>query len=387
VTVLAALGVLALLIWLSIALARGFFWTIGGDKLLPTERCGEIRRVAVVIPARNEAGSIAETIESLLKQQLSGPLHVFLVDDDSSDGTSDVARSTAARLSASDRLDVLRSSSLPHGWTGKLWAVSQGIAEATRWQPDFLLLTDADISHAPDNVSRLIAVAERDSYDLTSLMVKLRCSSVAERLLIPAFVYFFLLLYPPAWIQNRRRKAAGAAGGCMLVRPAALEQMGGIESIGGEIIDDCALARGVKRSGGTVWLGLTPSTISHRAYESFAEIERMISRTAFNQLQHSALLLAGTVLGLICTYLLPLGLFIGGALGGHQLRVMVLGGAAWLLMTITYLPMVRFYGLNQAWALTLPLAAVFYMGATVHSAWKHWTGRGGEWKGRAQDRR
>ena len=247
------------------------------------------------------------------------------------------------------------------------------------------MLSDADISHAPDNVSRLIAVAERHGYDLTSLMVKLRCSSVAERLLIPAFVYFFLLLYPPAWIQNRRRKAAGAAGGCMLVRPAALERMGGIESIRGEIIDDCALARGIKRSGGTVWLGLTPTTLSHRAYEGFAEIERMISRTAFNQLQHSTFVLAGTVIGLIGTYLLPVGLFIGGALG-HQQVAMALGSAAWLLMTTTYLPMVRFYGLNPAWALTLPLAAIFYLAATIHSAWKHWTGRGGEWKGRAQDR-
>ena len=315
-----------------------------------------------------------------------GPLHVFLVDDESSDGTAEVARYVAVRLDASAKLSVLRSRPLPDGWTGKMWAVSQGVAEATSWQPDFLLLTDADISHAPDNVSRLIAVAERHGYDLTSLMVKLRCSNFAEQLLIPAFVYFFLLLYPPAWIQSRRRKTAGAAGGCMLVRPAALERMGGIESIRGEIIDDCALARGIKRSGGTVWLGLTPSTISHRAYESFAEIEGMISRTAFNQLRHSALLLAGTLLGLICTYLLPLGLLLGGTLRGSA-TVTALGGVAWLLMTVTYLPMVRFYGLNAAWALTLPLAAVFYFAATVHSAWKHWTGRGGEWKGRAQDTR
>ncbi|MGA7410261.1 MAG: glycosyltransferase, partial [Bryobacteraceae bacterium] len=344
-SVLAALGLLTLVIWLSMALARGFFWTVG-NKLLPEERWGQTRRVAVVIPARNEAGSIEETIESLLRQDLAGSLHIFLVDDDSSDGTAEVARSTASRLGASDRLSILQSRPLPQGWTGKLWAVSQGISGASPWQPDFLLLTDADISHAPDNVSRLIAVAERHGYDLTSLVVKLHCSHVAERLLIPAFVYFFLLLYPPAWIQSRRRKAAGAAGGCMLVRPAALERMGGIQSIRGEIIDDCALARGIKRSGGSVWLGLTPTTRSHRAYEGFAEIERMISRTAFNQLQHSALVLAGTVLGLICTYLLPVGLVLGGALSVGEAQVMALGGVAWLLMTITYLPMVRFYGLN-----------------------------------------
>ena len=383
-TVLAALGLLAVLIWLGIALARGFFWTIG-SKLLPEERWGQENRVAVVIPARNEAGSIAETIQSLLRQDLAGELHVFLVDDDSSDNTAGVARSAAARLDAADRLSVLRSSPLPQGWTGKLWAVSQGIAEAMRWQPDFLLLTDADISHAPDNVARLLAVAELHGYDLASLMVRLNCSHIAERLLIPAFVYFFLLLYPPAWIQNRRRKAAGAAGGCMLVRPAALDRAGGVESIRGEIIDDCAMARGIKSSGGTVWLGLTPSTRSHRAYQGFAEIERMISRTAFNQLQHSTFLLAGTVLGLICTYLAPSSLVLAGTLS-HRADEMALGGVAWLLMTVTYLPMVRFYGLNPAWALTLPLAAVFYLAATIHSAWKHWSGRGGEWKGRTQDR-
>ena len=382
---LGALGLLTVLIWLSIALARGFFWTIN-NKLLPEERFGQARRVAVVIPARNEAASIAETIESLLRQDLTGALSIFLVDDDSSDGTAEIARFAAGRQHASDQLEVLRSRPLRYGWTGKMWAVSKGLSEAIRWQPDFLLLTDADTSHAPDNVSRLIAVAERYGYDLTSLMVKLRCSNVAERLLIPAFVYFFLLLYPPAWIQSRRRKAAGAAGGCMLVRPGALERMGGIESIRDEIIDDCALARGIKRGGGSVWLGLTTTTLSHRAYQGFAEIEQMISRTAFNQLRHSALLLAGTVVGLICTYLLP-GLVFGWALGNRQVDAMALGGVAWLLMTITYLPMVRFFGLNAAWAFTLPGAAVFYLVATIHSAWKHWSGRGGEWKGRAQDRR
>jgi hopene-associated glycosyltransferase HpnB len=384
VTVLAALGLLTVLIWLSITLTRGFFWTTN-NKLLPEERFSEARRVAVVIPARNEAASIGETIESLVRQDLIGALRIFLVDDDSSDGTAEMARSAADRLDASAKLRVLRSRTLPSGWTGKMWAVSQGASEAISWQPDFFLLTDADISHAPDNVSRLIAVAERHGYDLTSLMVKLRCSSLAERLLIPAFVYFFLLLYPPAWIQNRHKKTAGAAGGCMLVRPAALAKMGGVESIRGEIIDDCALARGIKRAGGSAWLGLTTTTTSHRVYEGLAEIERMIARTAFNQLQHSALLLFGTVLGLICTYLLPVGLATGGALIGEA-AVMALGGGAWLLMTITYLPMVRFYGLNAAWALTLPLAALVYLAATVHSAWKHWTGRGGDWKGRAQDR-
>jgi hopene-associated glycosyltransferase HpnB len=269
---------------------------------------------------------------------------------------------------------------LPDGWTGKLWAVEQGIRQAIKLRPEFLLLTDADIVHSPENVATLVAVARAGNYDLASFMVKLHCRSLAERLLIPSFVFFFFLLYPPDWIRDPKRKTAGAAGGCMLIRPEALERAGGIASIGSEIIDDCALAKAVKRSGGYVWLGLTRDTRSDRAYGSFAEIERMIARTAFNQLGHSALLLIGAIIGMFLSYLLPLFLICSRDRTGVSL-----GATAWFLTTLAYFPTVRFYGLNPLWSLTLPLSAAFYMAATVHSAFKFWTGRGGEWKGRVQD--
>ena len=211
-----------------------------------------------------------------------------------------------------EALTVISGDRLPPGWTGKLWAVQQGIQQAMRLRPRFLLLTDADIQHSPDNVATLVAIAEAGNYDLTSFMVKLHCRSLAERFLIPPFVFFFFLLYPPAWIRDPRRKIAGAAGGCMLIRPQALEQAGGIAAIRNQIIDDCALARAVKQSGGRVWLGVTADTCSTRVYGTFGEIERMIARTAFNQLRHSTWLLLGALLGLTITYLLPLGLLLSG---------------------------------------------------------------------------
>jgi hopene-associated glycosyltransferase HpnB len=258
--------------------------------------------------------------------------------------------------------------------------MEQGIQQALRINPQYLLLTDADIWHSPKNIATLAAIAEAGNYDLTSFMVKLHCRSLAERFLIPAFVFFFFLLYPPAWIRSARRKVAGAAGGCMLIRPQALERAGGIAGIRNEIIDDCALARAVKSSGGKVWLGLTPDTCSIREYESLREIERMIARTAFNQLQHSFWLLLGALAGLAITYMLPLALLVSG-----DQRLAIMGAAIWAMMTAAYLPMVRFYGLNPICALTLPFAACFYMLATLHSAFLYRSVRGGEWKGRAQD--
>ena len=290
------------------------------------------------------------------------------------------AREAARSCGRSEMLDVIASSALPAEWTGKLWAVEQGIQQAMTLSPKFLLLTDADIQHSPDNIATLVAIAEAGNYDLTSFMVKLHCRTFAERLLIPPFVFFFFLLYPPAWIRDPRRKIAGAAGGCMLIRPQALERAGGLAAIRNQIIDDCALARVVKQSGGQVWLGLTSESCSNRVYGTFGEIERMIARTAFNQLQHSIWLLVGALVGLTITYLLPLGLLLTG-----NGTLSVLGAASWLLMTAAFLPMVRFYGLKPAWALTLPFSACFYMLATLHSAFKFWSGRGGEWKGRAQD--
>ena len=373
-------GAAGLAIWAYLLLLHGGFWRVWrlqAPILPPRTVHGTL---AVVIPARDEADTIAAAVRSLLEQQFLKQVHVFVVDDHSSDGTAQVARQSAQGCDRQDSLTVITGSALPAGWTGKLWAVQQGIHEALKLNPQFLLLTDADIVHPPDNVATLVSIAQSGNYDLASFMVKLHCRSFGERLLIPPFVFFFLLLFPPNWIRDPKRSTAGAAGGCMLIRPAALERAGGTASIRSEIIDDCALARVVKRSGGRVWLGLTRTTRSDRAYGSFVEIERMIARTAFNQLRHSALLLIGAILGLIVTYFVPLLLVFSG-----NKPLAALGLVSWLLMAVAYLPMVRFYELNPLWSLTLPFGACFYLAATMDSALKFWAGRGGEWKGRAQD--
>lgn len=377
--ILTIAATVAVFIWLYLLLARGGFWRIG-KMIAPVAAPEPGRRLAVIIPARNEAAVIVRSIASLL-ESADESLHIFLVDDSSSDGTAQIARQAAASMGKLASLTVLQGQPLPPGWSGKLWAVSQGVAAARDFAPDFLLLSDADIVHSPATIPSLRDLAESGGYDLVSFMVKLHCRGLAEKLLIPAFVFFFFKLYPPAWIADSRRAAAGAAGGCLLIRPQALARAGGMEAIRGEIIDDCALASAVKRSGGRVWLGLTEESASIRPYGSFAEIGGMISRSAFNQLHHSVLLLVGAVVGLAVTYLLPPALLFS-----RHLAPVALGAMGWAAMTAAYLPMVRFYRLNPLWALTLPLAALFYMGATLHSAVKFWLGRGGEWKGRAQDR-
>jgi hopene-associated glycosyltransferase HpnB len=374
------LGFVSVLAWLYLLLGHGRFWMVQRLKAQGPGSTASSKSIAVIVPARNEADVMGLAVSSLLRQTYVGPLHVFVVDDNSSDDTSDVARQAAMSSSRPEALTVITGKPLPEGWSGKLWAMQQGIEQALAVRPDYLLLTDADVQHSPDNVLTLVDVAERGDYDLTSFMVKLHCRSLAEKLLIPAFVFFFFMLYPPEWIRNPRRKTAGAAGGCMLIRPSALARAGGIAAIRSAIIDDCALAAAVKRSGGKVWLGVTPDTNSLRAYRSFGEIERMISRNAFNQLQHSVWLLAGAIAGLALAYLLPIALLLIGSP-----VPIALGAAAWLLMFGAYLSMVRFYGLSPLWALTLPFSAAFYMAATLHSAWKYWCGRGGEWKGRTQD--
>ena len=372
-------GAVAALIWAYLLLGRGGFWRIG-KMIAPVAAPEPGCRVAVIIPARNEAAVIVRSIASLL-ESAGESLHIFLVDDSSSDGTAQIARQAAASMGKLASLTVLQGQPLPPGWSGKLWAVSQGVAAARDFAPDFVLLSDADIVHSPATIPSLRDLAESGGYDLVSFMVKLHCRGLAEKLLIPAFVFFFFKLYPPAWIADSRRAAAGAAGGCLLIRPQALARAGGMEAIRGEIIDDCALARAVKRSGGRVWLGLTEESASIRPYGSFAEIGGMISRSAFNQLHHSVLLLVGAVVGLAVTYLIPPALLFS-----RHFAPVALGAMGWAAMTAAYLPMVRFYRLNPLWALTLPLAALFYMGATLHSAVKFWLGRGGKWKGRAQDR-
>lgn len=377
--ILAIAAAVPALIWGYLLLGRGRFWRIGNLIVRPAGVPAAARRVAVIIPARNEAAGIARSIASLLGSA-DGSLHIFLVDDSSADGTALLATQAAVSVGKVASLTVLQGHPLPPGWSGKLWAVSQGIAAARDFAPDFLLLSDADIVHSPATIPSLLDIAESGGYDLVSFMVKLHCRGWAEKMLIPAFVFFFFKLYPPAWISSSRRATAGAAGGCLLIRPQALARAGGMEAIRGEIIDDCALARAVKRSGGKLWLGLTDASASIRPYGSFAEIGRMISRTAFNQLHHSTLLLLGAVVGMAVTYLLPPALLLS-----RHLAPIALGALAWAFMCAAYLPLVRFYRLNPLWTFTLPLAALFYTGATLHSAVKFWLGRGGQWKGRAQD--
>ena len=366
-------------IWLYLLFARGRFWQ---PRTLP-QATGSVRaRVVAVVPARNEAEHIGRAVGSLLSQHWDGEVHVIVVDDGSTDDTAGQAQHAAAAAGAAGRLTVIPGAPLAAGWSGKLWAMSQGVAAAGHLAPDYLLFTDADIEHAADSVASLVAQAERQRRDLVSVMVRLSSATWAERCLIPAFVFFFFKLYPPRWIAARAARTAGAAGGCILIRPAALERAGGLEAIRGQIIDDCALAARVKGSGGSLWLGLSQRTRSLRVYGSFAEIGAMISRTAFNQLRHSWGLLAASLTGLAVTYVAPPLLLATGAP-----LCMALGALAWALMTLCYLPMVRFYRLSPLYALLLPAVALFYAGATVHSALRYATGRGGQWKGRAQDAR
>ena len=377
-TLAVTLGVISAAIWIYLLLARGFFWRVNPRELTPMRETPSLR-VAAVVPARDEAALIGMVVGGLLSQQRVR-MPVFLVDDGSSDGTAESARAAAGKLGKSDLLTIVASGPLPSGWTGKLWALQQGIARAQQLHPEWLLLADADVLQGENTVSTLAGIAEQGPFDMASFMVRLHCASPAEKLLIPAFVYFFFKLYPPAWIQNATNHTAGAAGGCVLLRTSALERAGGLERIRGEIIDDCSLARLVKRGGGRLWLGLTQESCSLREYDSFSAIEHMISRTAFSQLNHSGLLLLGTIVGMVLTYLLPPLLLFSGS------RVPIfLGAAAWAVMMATYFGTVRYYRLSPLWALTLPLAALFYMAATIHSALKYWMGAGGEWKGRVQD--
>jgi hopene-associated glycosyltransferase HpnB len=375
-----AAGVLSLVIWAYLVLVRGGFW-----RIYPAAPASDVKvspvHIAVVIPARNEADVVGRAVRSLLQQKGVHRTHIFLVDDASTDGTAQAARDAAIAAGREQNLTVVSASPLPPGWSGKLWAMQQGIQHAANTAPSFFLLTDADIEHAPDSVATLASVAQAGPYDMASFMVKLHCQSVAEKLLIPAFVYFFFKLYPPAWISNARRPTAGAAGGCILIRPAALEKAGGIAAIRQEVIDDCSLAARVKNNGGRLWLGASATTRSIRHYDGFSGIGRMISRSAFNQLRHSNILLLLSMAGMAATYLLPPALVFFT----HRIAPAALGGMAWLLMVLSYLPVLRLYRLNPLWALALPLASLFYVGATFHSAWKYWTGRGGEWKGRIQD--
>lgn len=363
---------LSLAIWLVLIFARHGFWLARERDTRDVPADPEHwPHVVAVVPARDEADVIARSISSLAGQDYPGRFHVILMDDSSSDGTADIARAQGG-----DRVEVVRGLPLAPGWTGKLWAVSQGVERAGS-APIWLWLTDADIDHAPDTLRTLVARGEAGALTLVSLMARLRCDSIAERMLIPAFVFFFQLLYPFGLV-NRRDGIGGAAGGCMLVRREALEAAGGIAAIRGALIDDCTLGALLKRQG-RIWLGLTDRSRSIRPYDGFGAVAAMISRSAYAQLGYSPFLLAGTLLGLALVYAAPPLL----ALFGHGFARFA-GIAAWTLMAIAFQPMLAFYRRSPLWGVALPLIAAFYAGCTLLSAWQHMRGRGGMWKGRAQ---
>ena len=370
---------IALVVWLYLLLARGAFWRCGErDDSAPAGLTVWPRAaVAAIVPARNEADCIGDSIRSLLRQDYAGRWAVVLVDDDSADGTADIAHVAAQ---GDDRLRVVRGRGLPAGWTGKLWALKQGIDAAMNVQepPDYLLLTDADIVHSTESLSRLIAHAESKRLVLTSLMVKLRCESFAEHANIPAFIFFFQMLYPFRWVNRPQSTVAAAAGGCMLVRADTLRKAGGIEVIRGALIDDCALAKALKVHG-PIWLGLTERVRSIRPYPAFADIRRMVARSAYAQLRYSPLLLLGTVAGMVLTYLVPplMAIFGSGAARG-------IGIGTWALMAIAFQPTLRLYRLSPLWGIALPAIALQYMLFTLDSAYQYVRGRGGAWKGRVQ---
>jgi hopene-associated glycosyltransferase HpnB len=375
------LATLALAVWVYLMTARGGYWLAGerDDRREPAPPAAW-PRVAAVIPARDEVETIGTTIRSLLGQSYRGTFSIVLVDDESRDGTAEAARAAAAAAGSSDRLTVLTGRPLPAGWTGKLWAVHQGVAQATSAvpPPEYLLLTDADIAYGPDALAPLVARAESGRNALTSLMVKLRCESLAERIFVPAFVYFFQMLYPFGWVNRRDHPVGAAAGGCMLVRPQALQAAGGIAAIRGALIDDCTLGALLKKQG-PVWLGLTERVTSARPYEHIEDIRRMVARSAYAQLGYSPLMLAGCILGLALTYLAAPVVAVAGS-GLAQ----ALGAATFALMMISYQPILRFYRRSPLWGLALPLIALAYMAFTLDSAYQHVRGRGGLWKGRVQ---
>ena len=363
--------VLTLAVWVYLVGFRGNFWRSG--PVLDTTASSGRARVAVIVPARNEAVSIKGSLSSLLAQDYPGELAVIVVDDNSTDDTGKIA----ASLGTGERLTIVAGEPLPTGWTGKLWAVHQGLQRKEATTADFVLLTDADIEHAQDHVSALVAKAEADSLDLVSEMVHLHCATRAERALIPAFVFFFQMLYPFAWAADPKKHTAAAAGGTILVSRRALDRVQGVFLIRSDLIDDCALAQEIKSTGGRIWLGHTDSAISTRVYSQWRDVWDMVARTAYVQLGQSPLMLLGCIAGMGIIYWAPPLLTL---LAGSTPRV--LGLLSWLMMALAFQPTLRRYRCSSLWGIAMPVISLFYVCATVDSALRHYTGRGGGWKNR-----
>jgi hopene-associated glycosyltransferase HpnB len=398
-------AILSAAIWLYLAIARGSFFHLRpfDDNFARHIPPPTWPSVTAIVPARNEGATIGQSIASLLQQDYPGEFGIILIDDHSEDTTVRLAEQAATQQNAAARVTIHHAAPLPQNWTGKLWALNEGVtlsfasnlqnassrgerricfSEPSSSQlpaPTYFWFTDADITHAPDTLTRLVSRAEQNHLDLTSLMVLLQARTIPEQATIPAFLFFFLKLYPPKWIANAKAGTAGAAGGCILLRREALDRVGGFSAIRSEVIDDCALARAVKNTGGKIWMGLTRASISLRAYNSFAEVRDMVARTAFTQLRYSALLLLGTIVGLILTYLAPIALLFA-----HNNVTRTIALLTWLTMSLLFLPTIRFYRLLPHWAPLLPLTAAFYAYATFLSAIGYYAHRGAQWKGRSQ---
>jgi hopene-associated glycosyltransferase HpnB len=369
--------------WVGLIVARGRFWDSRADGLSDPARGAAAPNVHAIVPARDEADVVARTLGSLLAQEYPGRFSVTLVDDRSADGTGDVARSTIARYAAQERARVVAAQPRPDGWTGKVWALAAGVAaaRASGARPTYWWFSDADVEHDPDTLARLVATASAQNRALVSQMVALHCESASERLLIPAFVFFFRMLYPFAWVNDDARATAAAAGGCVLLADDALRQIGGVERIKGELIDDCALAAAVKDVGGSLWLGLATRSRSVRPYASLRTIWSMVARTAYTQLRYSPLLLAGTVAGMLLLYAVPVAATFAGA-RRRRADLALPGAIAWGAMALAYAPTLRLYRVHPAAALALPLAGALYTAMTIDSARRHARGAGGAWKGR-----
>jgi hopene-associated glycosyltransferase HpnB len=381
-----AVSLIPLAIWAYLLFGRGWFW-LCGERDDPAAAANKVRNEAdvwpslvAIIPARDEADMIAHSVGSLLRQDYSGPFSVVVVDDQSTDGTAAVASTAASDAGAAERLKIVTGNGPPPGWTGKLSAMRQGLAEveAGAQAPEFVLFTDADIAYAPHVLTCLVAIARAKNSVLTSLMVKLRCESTAERWLAPAFVFFFQMLYPFAWVNDPRRPTAAAAGGCMLVRRETLDAAGGLEAVRSALIDDCALGALMKEQG-PIWLGLTESVDSLRAYPTFADFRRMVARSAFAELRYSPLRLVGAIGGMALVYVTP-PLFAIFARGGAQ----VAGAVGWAMMALALAPTLRLYRRPFVGGLALPGIAAAFLAFTFDSALQYWRGRGGYWKGRVQ---
>ncbi|SOY67874.1 glycosyltransferase [Cupriavidus taiwanensis] len=370
-----ALSLLSLAIWAVLLFGRAGFWRARKPPAAPAP--AHWPEVVAIIPARDEADVIGSAVAAVLGQRYPGPLALVVVDDHSTDGTADIARAAAATTARPHALTVIGARELPAGWSGKVWAQSEGLAAADRIAPQarYVWLTDADIRHGPGVLAALVARAESERRDLVSLMVRLRCVSAWERLVVPAFVFFFAKLYPFARVRDPRSRVAAAAGGCMLASRAALARIGGFAAIRGELIDDCSLAARIK-PGGAIRLDLADDSVSLRPYDGWRSLWDMIARSAYTQLRYSPLRLAGAVAGMALTYLVPPVLALGWRLWPAWL--------AWAAMALAYLPMLREY--RQPWWLAplLPVTALFYLGATIDSARRYRLRRGGQWKGRSQ---